>query len=182
MMTRERNRAMAGSDNNEVVIVVAVNLAGIRRSSNGRVTYINKQVLPQAPSPTMTSLRRISAMMLMGSSSVDGSWGMRMSVDAETDGCLYYSSQKRCRWKKNERISRGNGFDVVVAVVEATCGKRLGKVWIQEERQPSTHLLITVAEGNACWEGKKRMGNGNGPGFVVAADRSGPFWPKVRAI
>ena len=25
-------------------------------------TYINRQVLPQAPSPTMTSLRRISAM------------------------------------------------------------------------------------------------------------------------
>jgi hypothetical protein len=26
-------------------------------------TYINKQVLPQAPSPTMTNLRRISAMV-----------------------------------------------------------------------------------------------------------------------
>lgn len=26
-------------------------------------TYINRQVLPQAPSPTMTSLRRISAIL-----------------------------------------------------------------------------------------------------------------------
>lgn len=31
-----------------------------------RQTYINKQVLPQAPSPTMTSLRRISAMVATG--------------------------------------------------------------------------------------------------------------------
>ena len=29
-------------------------------------TYINKQVFPQAPSPTMTSLRRISAMAAVG--------------------------------------------------------------------------------------------------------------------
>ena len=29
-------------------------------------TYINKQVFPQAPSPTMTSLRRISAMTAAG--------------------------------------------------------------------------------------------------------------------
>ncbi len=33
------------------------------RGGRGREgTHINKQVLPQAPSPTMTSLRRISAM------------------------------------------------------------------------------------------------------------------------
>lgn len=30
-------------------------------------THINKQVLPQAPSPTMTSFRRISAMISEGS-------------------------------------------------------------------------------------------------------------------
>lgn len=29
-------------------------------------TYINRQVLPQAPSPTMTSLRRISAILRTG--------------------------------------------------------------------------------------------------------------------
>jgi hypothetical protein len=29
-----------------------------------RISYINRQVFPQAPSPTMTSLRRISAMMM----------------------------------------------------------------------------------------------------------------------
>lgn len=29
----------------------------------GVMTYINRQVFPQAPSPTMTSLRRISAML-----------------------------------------------------------------------------------------------------------------------
>lgn len=28
-----------------------------------RVTHINRQVFPQAPSPTMTSLRRISAIL-----------------------------------------------------------------------------------------------------------------------
>lgn len=44
-----------------------------------------------------------------------------------------------------ERELRGyqektGGFDVVVVAVVTTCGKRLGKVWIQEERQPSTHL------------------------------------------
>jgi hypothetical protein len=35
-----------------------------KAQANGmRPTHINKQVLPQAPSPTMTSFRRISAMM-----------------------------------------------------------------------------------------------------------------------
>ena len=31
----------------------------------GRLTYIKRQVLPQAPSPTITSLRRISAIFLL---------------------------------------------------------------------------------------------------------------------
>jgi hypothetical protein len=35
-------------------------------------TYINKQVFPQAPSPTMTSFRRISAMMVAGGRLSDG--------------------------------------------------------------------------------------------------------------
>jgi hypothetical protein len=36
------------------------------RGRGRRVTNINKQVLPQAPSPTMTSFRRISAMVVDG--------------------------------------------------------------------------------------------------------------------
>jgi hypothetical protein len=67
---------------------------------------------------------------------------------------------------RNERISREDrGFDVVVVAVVTTCGKRLGKVWIQEERQPSTHLsgyrfddyrnstvlLARLAVLGACW-------------------------------
>jgi hypothetical protein len=34
------------------------------RTSRVEATHINKQVLPHAPSPTMTSLRRISAMVI----------------------------------------------------------------------------------------------------------------------
>lgn len=34
-----------------------------RGLEKGATTHINKQVLPQAPSPTMTSFRRISAMV-----------------------------------------------------------------------------------------------------------------------
>ena len=34
--------------------------------------YINRQVLPQAPSPTMTSLRRISAIFVGGGAKVSG--------------------------------------------------------------------------------------------------------------
>ena len=36
-----------------------------RAAARGEQTHINKQVLPQAPSPTMTSLRRISAMIAL---------------------------------------------------------------------------------------------------------------------
>jgi hypothetical protein len=40
-------------------------------------TYINKQVLPQAPSPTMTSFRRISAIVTVVGVKSKGATGSR---------------------------------------------------------------------------------------------------------
>lgn len=45
---------------------VSSTLLSTQNAAREERTYINKQVLPQAPSPTMTSFRRISAMVADG--------------------------------------------------------------------------------------------------------------------
>lgn len=49
-------------------------------------TYINKQVLPQAPSPTMTSFRRISAMVSDGYLGLKTGERVDVGVDEARDG------------------------------------------------------------------------------------------------
>lgn len=63
-----------------------------------RITYINKQVLPQAPSPTITSFRRISAMV------ADGLKLGKSVVDVGREGKRWPSSVYQSR---KERDSSG---------------------------------------------------------------------------
>lgn len=55
-----------------------INSIAVRRwwkhKESGWDTYISRQVFPQAPSPTMTSLRRISAILMAKSVSVEAFW------------------------------------------------------------------------------------------------------------
>jgi hypothetical protein len=56
---------MPGFESDQAVLDLVVDLEPRRQQRKGR-TYINKQVLPQAPSPTITSFRRISAIVADG--------------------------------------------------------------------------------------------------------------------
>ncbi len=57
-------------------------------------TYIRRQVLPQAPSPTMTSLRRISAMVKVVVVDVDDGPRVVVFVDDESRGRQTRSRRK----------------------------------------------------------------------------------------
>lgn len=70
MTPRGQRRATVRSkllevDDFQVVVDVAID-RGCSKAKRKGETHINKQVLPQAPSPTMTSFRRISAMVTDG--------------------------------------------------------------------------------------------------------------------
>lgn len=96
------------------VFPVLVAEAGQRkggRAEKGR-THINKQVLPQAPSPTMTSFRRISAMAAVGGLEIKLE-GTEMSVGKAGDGCFLLSLPTRGKdvdeRRRTERMG-GLGF------------------------------------------------------------------------
>lgn len=60
--------------------------ADAAKGEGGVGTYMSRQVFPQAPSPTITSLRRISAMMVLCGAE-DGSSGKGSGrAAAEADG------------------------------------------------------------------------------------------------
>lgn len=86
-MSKRRHELLTGT-----IIDLAV---GPIKAAKGEITYIRRQVLPQAPSPTMTSLRRISAMV------ADGYLGLRDGdVDVRSKGkrwpsSVYHSGKER---------------------------------------------------------------------------------------
>lgn len=107
-----------------------------------RQTHINKQVLPQAPSPTMTSFRRISAMMCAcvgvrvlkwknddddGASEQDETGGIDAGKGGRRFGWSGGVMEQDCRGEERGRRKRLAGW--LAGLAGWPCCRYLGKSW-----------------------------------------------------
>ena len=90
----------------------------MREAGGDGNTYINKQVLPQAPSPTMTSFLRISAMATRWCYGGGiKSWGKDQEID-QTVGCSF-------GWARSASVVKLERAMVRALIVEREEGLRM---------------------------------------------------------